>query len=84
MENPLNPSIAEIEASLAISEVEIARGETAPLAPILKRLHEHADRLEAKAANSLAQRVASRPGSNYRREPRWTLRDWKNTLTGYI
>ena len=61
MKNPMNPTIAEIEASLAISEAEVARGETAPLAPILKRLHEHADRLEAKAAHSPGQRTASRP-----------------------
>jgi hypothetical protein len=61
MKNPMNPSIAEIEASLAISEAEVARGETAPLAPILKRLHEHADRLEANAANVPGQRAASRP-----------------------
>ncbi len=60
MKNPMKPSIAEIEESLAISEAEVARGETVPLGPILKRLHEHADRLEAKAANSLGQRAASR------------------------
>ncbi len=56
----MNPSMAEIEASLAISEAEVARGETVPLAPILKRLHAHADRLEAKAANIPEQRAASR------------------------
>jgi len=61
MKNPLNLSIAEIEASLAVSEAEVARGETVPLAPILKRLHEHADRLEAIAVNIPGQRAASRP-----------------------
>jgi hypothetical protein len=60
MKNPMNRSIAEIEASLALSEAEVARGETAPLAPILKRLREHADRLEAEAANSPGQRTAYR------------------------
>jgi hypothetical protein len=59
MKTLINSSIAEIEAALAISEAEVARGETAPLAPILKRLHEHADRLEAQAANIPGQRVAS-------------------------
>ncbi len=44
--NSTDPSIAEIEVSLAISEAEAARGETSPLAPILKRLPEHADRLD--------------------------------------
>jgi hypothetical protein len=61
MKDLMNPSIAEIEASLAISEAEVARGQTAPLAPILKRLHEHADRLEAKIASIPGQRAASRP-----------------------
>lgn len=57
----MNPSIAEIEAALAISEAEVARGETVPLAPILKRLHDRADRLEAKVANTRGQRATSRP-----------------------
>jgi hypothetical protein len=57
----MNLSIEEVEASLATSEAEVARGETAPLASILKRLHEHADRLEAIAANIPGQRAASRP-----------------------
>jgi hypothetical protein len=61
MKDPLSPPIAEIEASLAISEAEVARGETASLAPILKRLHEHADRLEAETAKIPGQRAASRP-----------------------
>ncbi len=61
MKAPMNPTIAEIEASLAISEAQVARGETLLLAPILKRLHVHADRLDAKAANIPGQRTASRP-----------------------
>ncbi len=61
MRNPIIPSLAEIEESLAMSEAEVARGETAPLAPILKRLHDHADRLEADAANRSGQRAAARP-----------------------
>jgi C4-type Zn-finger protein len=59
MTDPTKRTIEEIEADLEISEAEAARGEAVPLEPILKRLHEHADRLEAKAA-SARQRTASR------------------------
>jgi hypothetical protein len=61
MKDPINLTIADIEASLSIAEAEVARGETAPLAPILKRLHEHADRLDAEAANIAGKRAAFRP-----------------------
>ncbi len=61
MKDLTNPLLSELEAALAISEAEVARGHTAPLAPILKRLHEHADRLEAKIASIPGQRAASRP-----------------------
>jgi hypothetical protein len=60
MKDPLNPTLTEIELSLAISEAEVARGETVPLAPILKRLHDHAARLNAKVPNIPGQRAASR------------------------
>jgi hypothetical protein len=59
MTSPTNPSAADIEEALAISDAETARGETMPLAPILKRLQEHADRLEAQTRNSPGQRAAN-------------------------
>jgi hypothetical protein len=59
MIDPTKRTLAEIEADLEISEAEAARGETFPVEPILKRLHEHADRLEAEAAFARRQRAAS-------------------------
>jgi hypothetical protein len=60
MTDPTKLTLEEIEADLEISEAEAARGETFPLEPILKRLHETADRLEAEAALARRQRAASR------------------------
>jgi hypothetical protein len=52
---------SDIAADLEISEAEAATGKSVPLEPILTRLLEHADRLEAKAASDRRQRAASRP-----------------------
>ena len=59
--NPTQLSLDDWIAELEISEAQAARGEAVPLAPILKRLHEHADRLEAELASGRRQRAVSRP-----------------------
>jgi hypothetical protein len=61
MIDPAKLTLEEIEADLELSEAQAARGETVPLEPILRRLHEHADRLEAKAASAHRPRSVSRP-----------------------
>jgi hypothetical protein len=50
MRDPMNPTLAEIEASLEISEPQILAGQTVPLEPILERLWASIARMEARQA----------------------------------
>ena len=55
------PTFEDMAAELEISEAEAAAGQGVPLEPILQRLHDHAERLEAAAAKGRWRRKASHP-----------------------
>ena len=55
MTDPTKPTLEEIEAGLALSEAQVARGEAVPLEPVLQRLRDSVARMEARQARQLAQ-----------------------------
>ncbi len=55
MTDPTKLTLEEIEAGLALSEAQAARGETVPLEPVLRRLRDSIVGMEARQARQLAQ-----------------------------
>ncbi|MEE3626785.1 hypothetical protein UCD39_22870 [Nitrospirillum sp. BR 11752] len=55
MNSPTKHTLSEVEAVLAASEAETARGDTVPLAPVLGRIKASIARMEARQGKSQAQ-----------------------------
>jgi C4-type Zn-finger protein len=57
MADPTNRTVADIEASLDVSDAQLAAGETIPIEPVLKRVRQSIDRLVSKQRSEQRRKV---------------------------